>query len=98
MVAPHVISPCFSEFLTALHTVAAPHTAAEVVLVVGDAVLRSEGLARKEDTAILANQAGTYHIKYTYLGKDCHVVMTTMGRVCVIQGECRPSNVLVSMK
>ena len=90
-----VVPSRFSELLAALYTTAVPHTAAEVVLVVADAVLISEGLTREENATVLANLGGTYRIKYTYLGKDCHVVMTTMGRICVIQGECRPSNVPV---
>lgn len=89
-----VISSRFSELLTALYMAAPPHTPAEVVLVVADAVLISEGLIREENTTILANLAGTYRVKYSYLGKDCHLVMTTMGRALVMQGECWPSAVL----
>lgn len=91
LIVSHVTPPSrFSELLTALYMTAAPRTAAEVALVVGDAVLISEGLTREKDTTVLVNKAGTYRVRYSYLGKDCHVAMTTMGRICVIQGECWP--------
>ena len=91
LVPSHITPPSrFAELLAALYTTAAPRTAAEVALVVGDAVLISEGLTREEGIAILANKAGTYRVKYSFLGKDCHVAMTTMGRVCVMQGEYWP--------